>query len=274
MSEKYTPSLGEIIKAKGRQTAGEREPLAEEPYEPRQLGEVKRMLQAMEKTSDDAFLYVNYQYKYRPQETEELMPKEEAIVFLKRYSEGDDMGIYHGFHHIEIFSAKQARRYEERKAVESRQAQEEFKREKAEEAARERIDRLRIMPTGEIAVVVDPQLESENSLGISKAIGFVDLLKKSVEEPAEYLSVKDRSKASGKDKITHEGWKEHDDLKHAFQLAVKIESHVNPYMKTKGKKNYEVEVRFTDKEGKEIMTISTVFDDDGKQSGGISMSMP
>lgn len=278
MSERYTPSPEETKKAEGMMTEEEEQASGEREWEmelkrrrEEDVNKAKRVLQAMEKAPDDAFLHVNYQYKYRAYYTDELLPKEEAIEFLKRYSnDPGDLQIYHGFNDIEILSAEEGLKCKERKEAEMRAEREAYEHEEAEEANRERLRGLRIIPRAEIAFAIDPKLESENSLGISEAISFVDFLKESVEQPADYLG--DRSRVDGMEKIVYEGWSEHDVLKRAFQSAVKIESRISPAMTSGGKKNYQVEVFFADENNEKILAIGTTFGEDGKQSGGISMS--
>lgn len=274
--EKYTPSSEEIKKAEEMMTEEQKQASEEREWEielkrmrKEDLNKAQRVLQAMEKAPEGAFLHINYQYKYRAYNTNEVLSKEEAIEFLKRYSnDPGDLGIYHGFNSIEILSEEEG--IEEIKEAEMRAEREARGHEEAEEANRDRLHSLRIIPRAEIAFAIDPKLESENSMGISEAMLFIDSLKESVEKPADYAG--DRSKAGGMDKIIHEGWSEHDVLKRAFQSAVKIESRIDRAMTSGGKKNYHVEAVFVDENNKKILTIRTTFDEDGKQSGGISMS--
>lgn len=231
---------------------------------------IERKLHAIEKLPDDTPILFVYQYKSRDHITEELTSAKEAVEILKNWLK-DDLVDINGLE-VKVFSEEEARLFKESKEREERAYREEHARKKAEDEHLRRIDLLRVIPHATMELAVDSELDKVKNRGIFAATDFVDTLKESVENPKDYSGK--RGAASGMEKLLHEGWKEHNDLKRAFQSADKIESRVSPAMTSKGKKNYNVEVRFTDKEGKEIITISTIFDDDGKESGGISMSMP
>ncbi len=263
MPEKFTP---EEIKG-----AVEREEWAMELERRRteDVNKAKRVLQEIEKARDDAFLHVSYQYKYRPQYTDELLSKEDAIEFLKRYSEDPgDLQIFNGFNSIEILSAEEGRKYkEEEKKEESRVEQEIADDEEFENLSR------RIIPEAEIVFALHPNLESEDNQGISAAMSFVYTLRYSVERPTEYVG--ELGTARGMDKITNVGWKEHDDLERAFKKAVKVESRVmRGHTTSDGKHHYNVDVVFIDKDNKERLTVSATFGEDGEQAGGMGMIIP
>lgn len=87
------------------------------------IEEIKGKLSDIEKLPDDVFVYFNYQYKYRPQNSEELFSAREAAGALKFWL-GNEMVDINGLQ-VKVFSEEEAEAFKERKEREYMQSIEE-----------------------------------------------------------------------------------------------------------------------------------------------------